>query len=283
MRKPEELDILKRLEKLQAVVKTFRRDKAFLIRVPLRAWPEVSDEELRELMRPFWTAHPKMPAASLNEPEPPPVTDAERRFLMHVANNPHDFSTHHYNDQTLSLASGTRLRQKLHDAGYIRVHRIATGRRGGMPEIIELTESGYQVLSLTRPSWRGHGSFEHSWWAHRVRAWLEGQSRTEVIIEKLLNGKAADVGELTQSGWIAWEVQLPNSVRPDLVADLIAKDLNAGFIRVVICVLTPKDKEKVNSVVEEMERHPGLFKVKSPIVDKVQVRLLAEFVNRNGG
>lgn len=283
MRKPEELDILKRLEKLQAVVKTFRRDKPFLIRVPLQIWPEVSDEELGELMRPFWAAHPKMSTSPSIEPQPSRLSDAERRFLMHVANNPHSFTSQHYNGLNLSLASGTRLRQKLVDAGHLRIHPIPTGRPGRIPEILELTESGYRELDLARPNGSGHGSFEHSWWAHQVKAWVKAQANSEVVIEKFINGKSVDVGERTEMGWVAWEIQLPDSVRPHLIADLIAKDLNAGFIRIVLCVFSSKDKERVDSAIVEMEKHPELFKLPTSVADRVSIRLLADFVHPDGG
>jgi hypothetical protein len=99
----------------------------------------------------------------------------------------------------------------------------------------------------------------------------------EVIIEKFLNGKSADLGLRTDAGWWAYECQLPNSVRADLLEDLIAKDLHAGFIRIVLCVKTKKDIEKVSAVIAEMEADPQ-FADLGKINEKVETKLLADFL-----
>ena len=103
----------------------------------------------------------------------------------------------------------------------------------------------------------------------------------EIVFEKLLEGgvhKACDVGLRTDAGWVAYEVQLSASVRPDLLRDLIQKDIEAGFIKVYICVETEKDLKAVEKVVAELEPLPNLFGEKLDVKDKVEPKLLADFL-----
>ena len=102
----------------------------------------------------------------------------------------------------------------------------------------------------------------------------------EIVIEKFLNGKSADVGQMTASGWVAWEVQLENSVRDDLLRDLLQKDLRSGFIRVVVCVQSRKDMQKVNAVVAEMAADPQFADLEN-INEKVSAQLLAAYLERS--
>lgn len=105
----------------------------------------------------------------------------------------------------------------------------------------------------------------------------------EIVTEKFLNGKSADVGQLTESGWVAWEVHLPTSCRSNLIAEMVAKDLRAGFVMVVICVLSAKDVEKVKAVVVEMDANLGLFGLSASVASRVEVKLLSDFLEPNGG
>ncbi len=102
----------------------------------------------------------------------------------------------------------------------------------------------------------------------------------EIVIEKFLNGKAVDVGQKIDGadGWIAWEVQLENSVRDDLLSTLIERDLKAGYLRVVICVQSRKDMAKVDAVIAAMSKVESSLGLQN-IKEKVQSKLLADFLD----
>lgn len=103
---------------------------------------------------------------------------------------------------------------------------------------------------------------------------------TEVVLDKYLNGKSCDISFKTKAGVIAYEVQLENSVRNDLCRDMILKDLRSGFIEVVIVVQSKKSLEKVVAVIAELDANQLILGL-GGIKEKVQVKLLAEFLERS--
>ena len=99
----------------------------------------------------------------------------------------------------------------------------------------------------------------------------------EIIREKFLGSKAVDVALKTDDGWVAYETQLPGSVRAELLKDMIAKDLRAGFIKVFVSVVTKDDRKKTEAVIAEMAEDSA-FSDLVGLKEKVQAKLLADFL-----
>lgn len=173
---PRKLDLLKRLEPLQAVVKTFRRDTAFVIRVPVTVWPEVLDEELGLdglLTRRFWLERPPVPCSSPPKEKKPDIPADARRLLVLLSTKTGYTAMEYFQELGLSAATGSRIKKKLEEMGLIRSHALAGGRRGGSIQAIELLPVGCERLGLSVQPQEVKGSYCHRWWAHRVKRWLE--------------------------------------------------------------------------------------------------------------
>lgn len=276
------LDALRSLEPLHGIMQHPRHEFPIPIVVCPISLPHLSEGERRILKEIFWIAHPPVPLVPADlpgreaRPAKPAISDDAKRLLMLVASKPNLYSSRYYEELGWALSTGTRVRKTLEDSGFIRIHRIRTGRQGGHPEIMELLQPAFMVLGIQKPSGNGKGSFEHAWWVFKNKQWLE-KTDGEIVVEKMLNGKAVDVAVKTDVGWVAYECQLPNSVRADLLQDLMQKDLAAGFVRVVVCVLSRGDAEKVRSVIAEMEANPLQYGIVG-INEKVEVRLLSEIL-----
>jgi hypothetical protein len=161
----------------------------------------------------------------------------------------------------------------------IKTHRINTGKRGGAVEAIEILPAGYEALGLKPPEQQIKGGYIHRWWCHQIAEWLKRQGQ-KPIFEKLLGSKACDVAfeNVNNATWVAYETQLSNSIRTDLLKDLIIKDIAAGFQKITICVETSNDVDKVKNVISGIGNDLYLNEEAKNVHEKVAVNLLREFL-----
>jgi hypothetical protein len=97
-------------------------------------------------------------------------------YLEHVAAHP--FTPVRQRDRTLSLGKyrGQTIRQRLTELGWIRPHKVSTGRRSGQLVLLETTEAGHEFLAsmrirVERP--QGRGGFLHKYYAHKLKEFAE--------------------------------------------------------------------------------------------------------------
>jgi len=169
----ERLDALRALEPCSGVIQHLRASSPLPFSVTPVNVPVMSQGDKCLYMQPFWRAHPPAPYSPDALAEKPVLSDDAKRLLMLAASKPGQYSTKYYEELGWALSTGTRIRNKLEDAGYIKIYRIATGRRGGCPEIIELLPLAYATLGIEKSAGNGHGSFVHNWWALKIQQWLE--------------------------------------------------------------------------------------------------------------
>lgn len=169
----ERLDRLRTAEPCCGVVQHLRNGSPFPFTVSPIDLPSLTPEQKQSIEEPFWRVHPPIPWKPEAAPEKAALPDESKKLLMVVAAKPGLYSSHYYRELNWSLASGTRIRKKLEDDGLIKIHKIITGKRGGVPEIIELLQAAYDKLGIAKPQQNGRGSFEHAWWCSRIKRWLE--------------------------------------------------------------------------------------------------------------
>lgn len=262
------LDILRMLKPCQGIMQHPRHKLPVPIVVTPFGLPTVTKDEIRDLMKAFWDAHPPIPAEAIVNATKPSIPDDVKKLLIAALADPFRASMEYATNLGWSASKITREKTLAKDNHLIRVHRIPTGRRGGAIEGIEILMEGYKLLGLNGPRPVVKGSFEHRWWCHRIARHLSGKG-FKPQFEKRLGKKAADVAVEDESGWAAWEVQL--DCRSSLVEDMLSKDI-AGFEWTTICVRTAKDLVQVREIIATM----GLC-------ERAEARLLAEFYARSGG
>lgn len=101
---------------------------------------------------------------------------------------------------------------------------------------MEITSKGWEMLerykvNVKKPA--GKGGLVHSYWAHQLQKWfMENYPGCKATIEKMVDGKAVDVGVEIEKRKIAIEIMITGSEDNALVN--IGKDLEVGFDEVVI-------------------------------------------------
>lgn len=254
-----ELDeFLKRLPPGTAILSHLRCPSPVLVMSPLVELSKVTDDEIREYMQEYWRAYSS--DENLPESQESEISEEHKKFLMEVINHPCECSTAYYKNLDLAASTGNRVKKQLESNQMIRLHQIQLGRRGGIPEAVEVLPKAYELLGMKPQKLPGKGGFLHAWWIGRIARKL---SDKKPVIEKVINGKAVDIGIETVVGWIAYEVQMDS--KENLIRDLILKDM-VGFQYVVICVPAKNDLERVNKTVVELQ-----------VEGKVKAELLPDF------
>lgn len=262
------LDALRTLAPCRGIMQHPRHKLPVPIAVNPLALPTVTKEELRVLMKPFWDAHPPIPIVPEGLKQDDGIKPEHKRFLAMIEAKPLKPTTFYYRTLGLSLSTGDRVRKLLIEKGFVRVHTVRTYRRGGNPEVIELLPPAYDVIGMPSQKPSVKGGVIHRFWAHQIADQLRKQG-LKPTFEFGLNGKAVDVAVTTDSGVVAYEVQM--DVRADLVTAMLEKDFRAGFSRVIVGVPSVDDAKKVGMVINDLSTSIEGIK------DKTEVRLLAEF------
>ncbi len=167
-------------------------------------------------------------------------------YLEHLANRP--FAPALQRDEALGLSryKGEVLRSRLVESGLARAHRVSTGKRSGQLTLLEVTETGYNLLASMKIKWtrpRGRGGFTHRYYAHKIKQHAEVTwPGCAASIEDGSRGRPVDVAVTVPAGSehhkelsIAFEVYITGEAK-ELRG--IARDVDL-FDHVVVCSPDP--------------------------------------------
>lgn len=249
---------------------------------PMAAWPPMTDEEVIAHMKPFWDFLPPVPVLPASTETRPAneLSNQQRSFLTEVINHPFDWSTNYYTSLAWSASTGNRIKGQLLDRKLIQAHKLTLSKRGASPELVEILTEGYRLLGAEKPVEHGKGRFVHRYWCSVLMDYFKDKAP---ILEKMLEGRPADVGVKEENGWQAYEVQL--SIRKDLVEEILKKNFAAKFTSTTICVQTRDDKSKAEAIIKEtVSRWSDDSGKAMPPANYVEVKLLQDFLpDRRGG
>jgi hypothetical protein len=166
-----------------------------------------------------------------------------------------------------SPAVGSGVRRQLEREGYLRLHKLQLGRRGGQPELCELTPKAEEFLKsvgVVLRERRGKGGIIHQYAQHTLQMFFERRGK-HVVIEDGTCGKNVD---LTVDGKLACEI-LISGVEKELRNLAVC----LGSYDEVLCVADEAGKleslrERVEGAFDENERK------------RIRYALLAEFVEK---
>ena len=130
------------------------------------------------------------------KPALPNITAEQMTFMMIAITGLPRTVGNIYKEMRLSNTQGSRISKKLDNIlGLIRLHEFSTGRVGGKPKLVEITESGWNILQskgFNKPQNRTKGGWEHEVAArfieHRAK-----QRGYRVYFEVDYHGVRADV------------------------------------------------------------------------------------------
>ena len=179
-------------------------------------------------------------------------------YLEQVAAHP--FTPTLQRDKALGLSryKGTTIRKGLMVAGWVKSHKVNTGKRSGQLVLLEVAEAGYEFLSSlnirTRKP-RGRGGFTHRYYAYKLKEYAEATwLGCTATIEDGRRGRPVDVsvGILTSAPdknerTIAFEVFITGAAKE---VKGIAKDLEI-FDQVIVCTPNPGSLEALKSRTEQ--------------------------------
>ncbi|MFQ6029791.1 MAG: hypothetical protein ACE5Q6_20130, partial [Dehalococcoidia bacterium] len=172
---------------------------------------------------------------------------------------------------------GSTVRQRLLEAGFIRLHKVSTGTRSGQIVLQEITEAGYDLLAsmkirVSRP--KSRGGFLHKHYCYKLKEFAEATWQgSEVRIEDGSLGKYADVtvriladsGEQKQRV-IAFEVYMTGEAKE---IRGIAKGIEV-FDQVIVCAESSTALDSLKAKTIDTLGHE--------IVEKVSFNLLSQYV-----
>ncbi|MBD3177221.1 MAG: hypothetical protein GF320_18775 [Armatimonadia bacterium] len=164
----------------------------------------------------------------LPNPDAPHISalpEDRRRLLIDVATHLWSWSSHREKRLGLSSRQVDSFRKWLERHGYIRCHRASTGRRGGVPVLMEPTDKGWAEVGLTKPKGLGKGGHVHQFWQHTIADHYRSRGG-EATLEGRVGDKQVDVLAVLDGRTIAIEVQLSDAhseenLRRDLEPDLL--------------------------------------------------------------
>ena len=151
----------------------------------------------------------------------------------------------------ISKGKGFKIRQSLEAEGLIKTHRVKTGRRGGPLAVLELTDRAYALLDdlevrYERP--RGHGSYCHKFWQHRILMFAQARGWPARIEDSRTGGKAVDVSVEWEERHTAVEVLVEGV---DKEISNLVQDLDEGYDQVIFCVVDDKTRERLKQQIEK--------------------------------
>jgi hypothetical protein len=165
----------------------------------------------------------------------------------------------------LSIYKGSNLRAALSGKELIRIHQANTGKRGGLIQLVEITDKGWEVLEdfkvgVKKP--QGKGSFIHRFWQHKVQRWfLESFPGCKAVIEHSVLGKAVDVGVKVEGKRVAVEILIKGEEKE---LTNVIRDLEVGRDEAVICCEDRETIQRLKGRIEEIfgDRYGEVVKFK---------------------
>lgn len=249
----EQMEYLPKLGERRAVMKHPLIPDPFIVEIPeLDFSQRISEQEIQERMAPILQSLRWVPRGVVEEANndgadgrtgarrhkgqdvaSPPKGELD--YLESIARNPFVPVTERDRKLGLTTYKGNKLRKDFCERGLIEIHHVDTGKKGGIT-LVEITSKGWEMLerykvNVKKPA--GKGGLVHSYWAHQLQKWfMENYPGCKATIEKMVDGKAVDVGVEIEKRKIAIEIMITGSEDNALVN--IGKDLEVGFDEVVI-------------------------------------------------
>ncbi|MEW5911318.1 MAG: hypothetical protein AB1814_02080 [Thermodesulfobacteriota bacterium] len=197
------------------------------------------------------------------------ISDEEHEYLESVYEYPNLSLTARGEKLALSADKRTRMKNSLIQRKMLVEFSVDLGSDyGGRVKMLRLTDEGCKAIGRKAPGSVSprQGSFEHLWWQVFIANDYAARGY-KVNIEKLLNGKSADIGVRKGSEIVAVEVELtPKNSLYNFKADI-----DAGFARVILACKNQNVKtqveKKINAFIEDNPRYEG----------KARIMLLNEF------
>lgn len=150
----------------------------------------------------------------------------------------------------ISAGRGTRLVRSLEKRGFVIIHEVNLGGRGGSVKFLELTEKGYAAISIQPKPTIGRGaSFEHGFWQHYISEELKLIDGARSIIEGKLNEKSIDILLLIGNVKMAIEIAMTDAHEKEN----IEKDLNGGATKIIIGCKDKQILEGVKKIIETLD------------------------------
>jgi hypothetical protein len=175
------------------------------------------------------------------------ITDAEKRLLVDILEEPFAGVQKHYDRMGVSSRNGNRVKERLEEQSFVRSHEISPGASGGRMVILELTEKGVAFLQGLGYDCRYPyyaGGAEHEYGKDVMAKYLQGKGYQTVKEYQVPNDGRVDVLGQRDGERVAVEVETGKS---DIQAN-IKKTIGAGFDRVIAYATNPEAKRTVERV-----------------------------------
>ena len=196
---------------------------------------DVSQEELRERNRGnLAELHQGVVAGSDRPRATGDLTEDELKVLEDAARHPFRIMIERARELELSGGALKLAREGLVRKGLVKEVVITTGKRGGQPKLLEVTEKGWKLLEergVEKPAiLNARGGLEHLFWQRTIADWF-GKRGAKAEIERRHGQGYVDVMVTSRDGTcIAVEVALS----PEHQYQNVRVDLDGGCDRVIL-------------------------------------------------
>jgi len=278
---------LPELQKQHAVVFSSELSQPYFIQTIDFPVPKVSEEYVREKMKPFFAALPWTPMPGTEseidqlhiaggiEVEAVSSKKIELRprkiwkdILKIIDDEKFISQTQLYEKTGISPYFCRRLVKEMESLGMIELVTLGFGKRGNPTSFLILKDKASEFLGKKPEDLRlsGKGSVAHVL-VQNLLARKMKESGKNVMIEYSMNGKSVDIAEFAGNSTIAYEIEMePN----DHIAENIKRDLEAGFDKVVVIAQ--------NVALQNEIRDKAYQGVDWTAMTKVDFKLLREFL-----
>ena len=261
---PEQKARLPELAKRQAVVYSSELDQPYLIETLDFPVERMSDECVREKMRPALEALPFVPLSDEWNGDVALVDGLDIRSVTRRAVElkprrawndllktllPDKFKTltRCYEDAGIDAKYGRKLLNEMAALGLVELVPLNFGRKGSPSTFVLLKEKAAEYLGVKPEEVRlsGKGASAHVI-AQNLLCRKLAERGASALVEHFMNGKSADVAVIEADGTVAYEIETePN----EHVAENVRRDLEAGFCRVVVVSANAKHQNENQDVV----------------------------------
>jgi hypothetical protein len=283
---PEQKARLPELPKRQAVVYSSELDQPYLIETLDFPLERVSEEYIRNKMRPALDALPFVPLQAETEEADVALVEAldvqsvtrqrvelkPRRAWNDLLRTilPERFKTltQCYDETGIDAKYGRKLLGEMETLGLVETVTIGFGKRGSPTTFVILKDKAAEFLGVKPEETRlaGRGSAAHVI-AQNLLCRKFRERGQNALVEHTMNGKAADVAVVEAEGMIAYEIETePN----EHVAENVRLDLQAGFLKVFVISANAKHQNEAKDIIYKTVPWEKL--------SRVEFRLIREFV-----
>jgi len=183
--------------------------------------------------------------------------------------------TKYYDHMTISRAAGAKLTQHIELLGFIRVHHVSTGKRGGKASLVEITPEGWKLLEskgFTKKIKKTGGDWEHDATTDLVEA--DGKKKgNAVTFEEDVGGLRVDVLLTDPKSGSKTLVNIGVS-KISREVDSIQKFLNLPISRSAEFVLVARDSDFAKGVESELKKRG----IPIDTLANVHMKLLADYL-----